>query len=159
MLLTQSQVKRFWREWSACIRLHHWDATEAELERKAMLARAGFKSLTEVDHLDGFTAVLKEVAALQDNLSGMLRADDNPRRVLIHSIRSLIDKLGEPYSDKLLRDRFGHTRLDDLTLEQLTQFRYTLSARASARRRPDPESAICHLPSAMPEPECVAGPF
>ena len=160
MLLSQSQVKRFWREWSACIRLHHWDTTEAELERKAMLYRAGFTSLTQVDHLDGFTAVLKEVAALQDNLTAMLRADDNPKRVLIHGINELAAKLGQPYAEKLCRDRFGHARIEDLNLQDLTQLRYTLAARASSRRRSSP-SAISDLPSAIPvpDPEFVSGPF
>ena len=135
MLLTPPQVKRFWREWSACTRLHHWPTDEVQPQRKAMLARAGFLSLTLVDPHEGYTAVLKELAILQDNLTGMIAADQNPKRVLIHTITELAAQLGQPYAEKILRDKHGHIRLAELTESELIKHRFTLTARISSHRR------------------------
>ena len=145
MLLTPPQVKRFWREWSACTRLHHWPTDEVQPQRKALLARAGFTSLTLVDPHAGYTAVLKQLATLQDNLTGMLSADENPKRVLLHTISELAAQLGQPYAEKLLRDKHGHTRLTDLTEAELIKHRYTLTARLASHGR----SAQDPAPSAL----------
>ena len=138
MLLTPPQLKRFWSKqdgWPVIVKAHGWDAINGELQRKALLRRAGFDSLTQVDRLEGFTAVLKEMAILQDNLAGMLHADANPQRVLIHTINELAARLGQPYADKICRNRFGHTRLEDLCLDDLANHRSTLTARLASRRR------------------------
>src|ERR1017187_4500955 len=152
LLTTKPQQYRFFREWSKKVSANGWPHDQAETERKALLRRAGFNSLTEVDPVAGYTAVLKELAAMQDNLSGMLYADANPQRVLIHGINQLAAQLGQPYADKICRDRFGHTRLEDLSLQNLTQHRNTLTARLASHRR----SAAA---AQAREPECVAGPF
>lgn len=92
MLLTRPQQLRFFREWSKVVSENGWPRDQAEAERKALLRRAGFDSLTAIDPVSGFTAVLKELAAAQENLAGMLYADDNPRRLLVHSCRQLADE-------------------------------------------------------------------
>lgn len=133
MLITRSQQYTFWREWNAIVRAHGWDRHEAETQRKAMLDRAGFTSLTQVTRVDGFTAVLKEIAALKDDLNGMLRADENPRRVLVHKCRELAD---EPYIVALAAsDRFKTNDWPALPLDQLTQLRNTLADRAVGQHR------------------------
>ena len=151
LLITKPQQRHFFREWSKVVAANGWPHDKAEFERKALLRCAGFNSLTEVDPAAGFTAVLKELAAVQDNLSGMLYADANPQRVLIHGINQLAAQLGQPYADKICRDRFGHLRLEDLSLQALTQHRNTLTARLSSHRRA--------AAAQVSEPECVAGPF
>jgi hypothetical protein len=167
MLLTPFQVKRFWREWSACIRLHHWDTSESELERKAMLHRAGFISLTRVDPDKGFTAVLKELAAMNDNLGGMLQADANKHRQKIF----LIKRVPEAYWQKIAQDRFHTTDLEALKDWQIDQLLFTVSDRQAVhssgtlqerairnrqrRANPDPDARIKFhdlAPVAAPEP-------
>src|SRR4051812_21710202 len=92
MNISPSQLKRFWNKqngWPAIVAKHGWDSTQAETERKAMLARAGFDSLTLVDPGAGFSRVLNELAALNDDLAGMLKAQANERRVLEYKIEEL----------------------------------------------------------------------
>lgn len=133
MLLTQSQVSRFWREFSAVVRLHDWDKAKAEAERKALLARAGFSSLTLVDRTKGYDSVLKELAALQDNLNGILSAEDSPRRVLIHTCRKLAD---EAYIVALAASsRFNCQDWLTMPIETLEQLRFTLADRAVQEHR------------------------
>lgn len=45
--------------WSTVKSSHHWTSAEAESQRKLMLAKCGFRSLTLVDAKKGFTAVLR----------------------------------------------------------------------------------------------------
>ena len=178
MLLTSPQVSRFWRDWSACTRLHDWSKPESETQRKAMLARAGFSSLTQVDKLAGFDHVLAEVKALSQpsDLDAQLRQENMPRTRLLYSCRQKAD---EPYIIALARDRFHADDWTTLPLESLEQLRNTLADRAVAQHRPDTqarrrsaprsrltthESRITFPtlpPSAIPapDPELVSGPF
>lgn len=147
MLLTKSQQYRFWREWLAACRAQKWVKTSAEIdtERHAMLQRAGFRSLKDVDPHAGFTAVLRELAALQDNLAGIMRADANPRRTRLHKIKDHAASIvrrnpychgsADAYLRKIMLDKFGHFQTDDLTGEQLDQLLSTVAARDSASRR------------------------
>ncbi len=170
LLITKPQQYRFFREWSQIVSANGWPHDQAETERKALLRRAGFNSLTEVDPVAGYTAVLKELAALQDNLSGMLYADENPRRLLIHNCRKLAD---EAYIVGLAAsDRFKSDDWTALPTEILNQLRNTLADRMVQQHRPvtkaqrsyvnrqrrasapDPEARI-----KFPESEFVAGPF
>ena len=135
-----------------------------------MLAKCGFRSLTLVDGRAGYTAVLKELAILRDDLSGMLRADDNERRVMLHTIGQLAKQmspswvasapLGSAYLGAILLDRWGHMQIDRLSLDELEQLRYTLSARASAHRRAG--QAADHIADVSnmvaPEPAPEPGP-
>ena len=119
--------------------------------------------------VSGFTAVLKELAAAQENLAGMLYADDNPRRLLVHSCRQLAD---EAYIVGLAAsDRFKITDWTAAPLEILTQLRNTLADRNVQEHRPETvrtRRAVNHWRRAVPapesrikfsQPEFVSGPF
>lgn len=168
MRISKPQQFRFFREWQSIVRSNDWSHAQAETERHALIERAGFSSLKDVDHTHGYTAVLKELAALNEDLSGMLQADANGRRTMIWKIKHTV---GENYWQKIARDRFGTDDLDALKDEQLKQLLFTVSDRtvqahlpatvecrrnANRRRRatPDPEARIKFpdLP-AVPKPE------
>ena len=104
LLITKPQQYRFFREWSGIVSANGWPHDQAETERHALLKRAGFNSLTEVTPVAGFTAVLKELAAMQENLAGMIRADANPRRMMVWNIHK---KSPAGYWQSIARDRFG----------------------------------------------------
>ena len=135
MLLTKPQQQRFWREWSAACRAQGWTAAQSwtgaqiDNERHAMLTRAGFDSLTQVDTGPGYTRLLKELAVLQENVAGMLAADANKRRQTIYLIQH---KCAPVYWQSITQDRFHTIDLGALTDEQLRQLLYTLSDRAVA---------------------------
>lgn len=96
MKLSPDQVKRFWREWPKACHAQNWTrdggmtAAEIDAKRKEFLLRCGFKSLTDVDKIDGFTKVLKELVALQGvGVNAGIEADNlyiNQARVLRHQI-------------------------------------------------------------------------
>ena len=144
MLLSPPQQRRFWREWTqACAaqgwtRAASWTGAQIDANRKRLLKTAGFDSLTQVTPLEGFTAVLRELAILRNDLSGLVRAEQNPRRVLIHAIKALAD---EPYWQAIARDRFHTTDLADLDESQLIQLRNTLTARHKPPRPNRPQSS------------------
>ena len=164
MLLSPAQLKKFWSKsdgWPSLVAARHWAPAEAESERKALLGRAGFTSLTQVDKVDGFSRVLHELATLREDLTGMLHADANPRRVLLHAIQSLAKQLssswvgscplGSPYLGALMSDRWGHMDLDRLSLEDLTQLRYTLTARLHSKYKA-PRNASAETSDQVSEP-------
>lgn len=65
MNLSTEQVNLFWRLWSSACRAQGWTLkAEQERERRALLDRCGFKSLTLVDRVDGFTRVKNEIKIL-----------------------------------------------------------------------------------------------
>jgi hypothetical protein len=68
MLLTKSQLSRFWREWAGIVKKNGWDSTTADQRRKDLLSRCGFTSLTLVDTRAGFDRVLAELGAERDDL-------------------------------------------------------------------------------------------
>jgi len=71
MNLSEDQVRWFWREWPKSCAVMGWtkakgmSAKEIDAKRKEFLLRCGFKSLTDVDRLDGFTKVKNELLVLQ----------------------------------------------------------------------------------------------
>lgn len=179
LLISKPQQHLFWREWSKIVSSHGWAPGQAETERKALLQRIGFTSLTQVDPVNGFTAVLKELAVLQENLTGMIRADGNPRRMMIWNIRS---KSADGYWQRIALDRFGTGDLESLSDAQLQQLLYTVSDRqathapdtlqkralAQRQRRADPKAeGRVKFPdlgapakaAQVPECECVDDPF
>jgi hypothetical protein len=144
MLLTPEQQKKFWRDWSAVVRQNHWTQEQAEAQRHALLQRAGFDSLRQVDRTDGYTAVLRELAAAREDLGALLHADAaaNRKRILKYKILHLANKISltkltgtNNYLNALMLDKFGHLRLDDLTEPQMTQLRNTLAARATTKAK------------------------
>ena len=83
MILSSPQVQRFWREWAATCKVMHWTrdagltAAAIDAKRKEFLKGCGFDSLTQVDRVDGFTNVLKELQLLQGtDLQAAREADD-----------------------------------------------------------------------------------
>lgn len=96
MKLSTAQVQRFWREWPKSCKAMGWtkangmSADEIDAKRKEFLARCGFKSLTEVDRVDGFTKVLKELQVLQGtDLKAGIESEDltiNQARTIRHFI-------------------------------------------------------------------------
>lgn len=186
MLLTPPQLKRFWSKqegWPAVVKARGWDAAEAELQRKSMLRRAGFTSLTLVDKLTGFDRVLSELAALSrpDDLAPQLRAAEMPRTRLIYACRQLAD---EPYIVALAAsDRFKCHDWPAMPLDTMLHLRNTLADRAVGQHRPTtlaqrhqfsrqrravpnpksrlkfPDLPANSIATEVPEPECVAGPF
>lgn len=179
MLLTKRQQFRFWNEWRAACKSQGWTAANSwtglqiENERHALLRRVGFESLTHVDPREGYTSVLKELATLQDNLAGMIRADQNPRRVLLHTIgvygRKLSTSqvasapLSNPYIGVIMLDRWGHMDIDRLSMADLEQLRYTLAARSNDKRpTPARDQAAASVPSLAahePTPVGIDCPF
>lgn len=141
MILSKSQQLRFWREWSAACRAQGWTKAQSwtgaqiDNERHALLERCGFDSLTKVDKQSGFDRVLKELATLQANLAGMLSADENPRRVLVHGIRK--HGFNDAYVAAISIDRFGTTDWQKLPLDLLTKLRNTIADRAVVEHLPE----------------------
>jgi hypothetical protein len=95
MQLTRSQQTRFWRDWTkAAVKNFprpQWSSAQIENERHALLRRAGFDSLTEVDPRAGFDRVLAELRAMQDDVPGAQETLDptiGESRRLRHVIRA-----------------------------------------------------------------------
>lgn len=131
MLITDPQKFRFFREWKAIVQARGWDHTKAEAERHALIERAGFSSLTEVDPDNGFTNVLKELAAMDDNLGGMLQTAANKRRQKIWKIR----QVPTAYWAKIATARFKTSDLASLKDWQIDQLLFTVSDRTVAQHR------------------------
>ena len=160
MILSKPQQQRFWREWSAACRAQGWTAAntwtsaQIETERHALLSRAGFDSLTQVDKLAGFDRLLAELAALTHpaDIEPQLREQAMPLTRLKFACRTLAGQIvrhspvlgnSDAYIRSIALDKFGSVDLDALSEAQLIQLRNTLSARLSAKRR--------HSPAANPE--------
>lgn len=184
MLLTKSQQKRFWRDWGIYRRRHrspggtssaspHSLITDAQIEneRHALLERAGFDSLTQVDPGAGFDRVLAELQALinPDDLDAQLRQITMPLERLRYACRLLAKAIcdlnpssashPEAYLRRLLVDRFHTMSLDDLDETQLTQLRNTLAARRSSSRRSSRAPSPGGTSSASPKLQTVDEPF
>jgi hypothetical protein len=93
MNLSGDQVKTFWSMWAKACRKQGWTAkAEIEAKRKELLARCGFKSLTLVDRLDGFTKVKNELLLLISDHTDLKAAAEtenpelNQARVFKHKI-------------------------------------------------------------------------
>jgi hypothetical protein len=76
MKLSADQVPLFWRLWKEVCISNHWTKANGytpkmiDAKRKELLARCGFKSLTEVDPLAGFSRVKRELLKEAANLEG-----------------------------------------------------------------------------------------
>lgn len=139
MKLYPKQLKRFWNKqdgWPAIVRAHNWPADQAEQQRRAMLQRAGFDSLTLVDPVKGFTRVLLEMDALRDDLGGMVEHTDeaNALRVAQHNIRST--GLTDAYINAIAADRFGIADWQSLTGPSLQSLMKICANRSRAKKKP-----------------------
>lgn len=70
MNISRAQVAMFWRLWAEACDAQGWAGDERETERRAMLARCGFESLTHVDRSGGFDRVRAECLRLAHRLEG-----------------------------------------------------------------------------------------
>jgi hypothetical protein len=188
MKLSPPQLSRFWREWTTACRVAGWTAsngytaTQINELRHELLERAGFSSLTQVDKTKGFDKVLAELTAIgqPDNLQAQLDLQAQPRKRLIFALDKLTQSvtesydgtapLGSTYLAAIMRDRFGHTDLDSLSLGQLEQLRFTLADRlveahnpktlarrnAQARRRRATAEPPARISLPAPEPAQAA---
>lgn len=141
MLLTDAQVKRFWRDWSAACKAQGWTraagltAAQIDQHRRALIERAGFRSLTEVDRSAGFGRVLSELGILLDRVKSAVESDhpemDSGRRKRWVIRNQILLCLGvyvqdvEGYMAAIMRDKFDWRRVESgyavpLTLDDLT---------------------------------------
>lgn len=170
--MTTNQRKLYWREWRAVEKwceAHHLDAPERqELHRRAIGKDKSSSKLTNAE----FDKVLAEFRAWSQpaNLNGQLRQEAQPRTRLLYVINELDGKIAAftkdrvgAYREEIMNDRWMHTRLDDLDLDELQQLRFTLTARerklskaAAAAQQPRWKAAA---PDAVVEPEPEEVPF
>jgi hypothetical protein len=141
MKLSTAQVQRFWREWPKSAKAMGWtkangmSAEQIDAKRKEFLAGCGFKSLTEVDRIDGFTKVLNELLVLQGaSLQAGMEAEDltiNKARVLRNQILTELVPCLElyvadvrAYLTAIMEDKNRWWKIDrpacDITLMDLT---------------------------------------
>lgn len=149
MILTKPQQTRFWREWTrACTtqgwtRANAWTTQQIETERHALLDRAGFSSLTQVDRGSGFDRLLAELGRLSDNLAATAEIDDPDaglRRRYLHLVLKKSQPLGGlAYALAIARDQYhiteGLNGIEDLTTNQLLNLIKTLTARSASKAR------------------------
>lgn len=158
MLLTKPQISRFWREWTAIKRqLKASGSTDAqcENERYALLQRAGFDSLTEVDTRSGFDRVLAECGAMRDDIKRTIETEDptiGEARRLREKIRkellrclALYEPDAEAYLQAVLRDKIRWYKTDQPTRPPTLD---DLTATPTHNRRP-PCYALKERPSQL----------
>jgi hypothetical protein len=130
--MTPAQNALYFREWgrvrSVCKPQGFPIPDRHDLHVKALGLDKSHLDFTNAD----FDRVLAEFRAISqpDNLAAQLRQQDMPRRRLLYSIRRLA---AEPYWRAIAQDKFGTADESRLDLDQLTQLRITLAARARAR--------------------------
>lgn len=112
--MTPAQKALFWRLWSEACSAQGWMANERESQRKAMLARCGFDSLTHVDRGPGFDRVRAECLRLSDRLEGGMesafpRVGEMRRHLhLVEKLRTELEAMGiaaDAYIGRLSSDR------------------------------------------------------
>lgn len=147
MKLTKKQLSLHWRLWSQVCHQQGWtgDAVEQGKRRHAVYAAAlgSDKSLQDFCNRD-FDAVLAAFRKLAspDCLNAQLEVDahargEDPgeRRRLIWKVESLMLLIGPAYAAEILRDTWHTDHHDDLTNDQLEQFRNTLNNRLADRKK------------------------
>jgi hypothetical protein len=130
--MTTLQNSLYFREWgrvrSVCKQQGFSIPDRHDLHVKALGLDKSHLDFTNAD----FDRVLAEFRAISqpDNLAAQLRQQAMPRWRLLYSIRRLA---AEPYWRAIAQDKFGTADETRLDLDQLTQLRITLAARARAR--------------------------
>lgn len=142
MALSPKQKSLYWRTWSkvrkAYVELGDYSAEEAdaqrhELHRAALGINKSSSDLTNRD-LDAILDMFQSVLVLTEGPStGPARSEAQPCKRLIYAIHSL--GLPEPYIAAISRDEFQTSDWQALNESQLTRLRFTLTARARARKK------------------------
>lgn len=131
--MTERQQKWYWREWAAvkraCEAAYHPVPDRHDLHRQALGEDKSSKEFTN-DDLDDVIAEFKAYSE-PANLQEQLRLQNGRRLRRIYRIKKLAP---EAYWLAIAKDKFGHGRLHDLDLDQLTQLRNTLCARNASFR-------------------------
>ena len=126
--------------WPAAARAQGWDKND-RLKRLQVCSQAigrWVKSMNELDNSRDIDAVYAHLGMLAQNVQATIETDhpelgDARRQKFL--VLKFAQAMGWPYYNKIMRDKFGHTRIDDLTLEQLAQLRDTLNARQHSKTR------------------------
>lgn len=130
--MTTLQNRLYFREWgrvtATCKQQGLPLPDRHELHVKALGLDKSHLDFTNQD-LDQVLAEFRAISR-PDDLAGQLHQQDQPRRRLLYSIRSLAP---EPYWRAIARDKFSTDDLASLDLAQLHQLRITLGARARSR--------------------------
>jgi hypothetical protein len=139
--MTPAQNRRYWKKWGEVKKLlttlAEFSAKDAEEQRKLIQASAldgvekSSKDLTNKE-LDKVYDALDAYLVLVNGPSAASTISQ-PCKRLIWAIEQL--RLDEPYIESIAFDQFKTRAWRSLTEAQLTRFRYTCNARASALKR------------------------
>ena len=130
--MTSKQRRWYFREWNrvkaACEKSNLPCPDRHEFHIRALGSDKSSNDFNN-DDLDDVIAEFKTCSE-PSNVNEQLRLADGRRIRTRHRIKTLAPVA---YREAIMRDRFGNTRLDDLTLEELVQLRNTLCARKPSR--------------------------
>jgi hypothetical protein len=139
--MTDSQRMKIVCElWPAACRAQGWKVSDRERRLRVCsdAVKRPISSMTDLNNGEDIDAVFAHLRMLTDNLQGTIETEHpeiGEKRRLVKVVQDFIPLLGFPYYTKILRDRFGHTDLDQLDPEQLRTLRFTLTARHRAKVR------------------------
>jgi hypothetical protein len=137
--MTKSQIAKYWQEWRKVA------AADPAADRHALHVEAlGFDKSSREFSNEEFDKVLAVFWAIikPANLHAQVRQENQPRQRLIWVIQNRL-RPPEAYLRKVCSDKFRCSDLNLLTLEQLQQLRFTLTARRKAfRGNPEPAPAV-----------------
>ncbi len=131
--MTPKQRKWYWREWAAVKRACEDAYHEVPDRHELHVAALGFDKSSSDFNNDDLDDVIAEFKSYSEpaNLNEQLRLQNGRKIRRIHRIKNLAPVA---YWQSIAKDKFGHSRLDDLDLDQLTQLRNTLCARNASFR-------------------------
>lgn len=132
--MTSAQTKLYWREWSAAKKAGALaDPDRYELHEEALGEHKSSKDFTN-DDLDKVLAAFRAISKPTD-LNAQIHAQQQPRERLLYGISAAAPLA---YIERVMEDRFAHTDLDRLSLDELKQLLMTLKSRARTRARKAP---------------------
>lgn len=140
--MTKSQTSLYWRTWAkvraSLIDLGGFSKEDADAERHEIHKQAlgtdkssklfNNRDLDKI--LDGFQSYL---VLAEGPTTGPTREKLQPCQRLIYAIEKL--GLPEPYLESIARDQFNTSEWRKLSEIELTKFRFTATARTTARRK------------------------
>lgn len=140
--MTPAQTKKYWREWAKVrkilMEMGGFSSSAAAEERHAIHAQAlgQAKSSKDLNNRD-LDAILDHFSSylvlIDGPSSAPARADTQPTLRLVWSIEHL--GLPDSYVQAIARDQFQTSDWRSLPEADLTRLRFTISARARARKK------------------------